>query len=123
MGGGEERDGPAVASSAWWRSTRTKVAAALASGFLLGSVGLASAGTLPDPVQEAAHSALGAVGVSVPPGHDRYNGPECGGRFANHGQYVKAHKGDTGAAKSRCGKPNRAGHGASDDATEGADAA
>src|SRR3954447_4619452 len=59
----------------WWRSTKLKVAAAAAGGFLIGSVGLASAGSLPAPAQDAAHSALGAVGINVPPGHDRYNDP------------------------------------------------
>lgn len=90
----------------WRRSSRLKVASALAAGFVLGSVGLASAGTLPGPAQDLAHTALGAVGVKVPPGHDRYNGPECGGTYANHGQYVRAHKGDPAAGRSPCGKPN-----------------
>ena len=91
-----------------WRTTRLKVAAATAGGFLVGSMGLASAGTLPNPVQDVAHSALGAVGISVPPGHDRYNGPECGGTYANHGEYVRAHPDDPAAGRSPCGKPNRA---------------
>ena len=83
-----------------WRSTKAKVAAGIAGGFLAGSVGLASAGTLPAPVQDVAHGALGAVGINVPPGHSRYNGPECGGTYANHGAYVRAHKGDPAAARS-----------------------
>ena len=91
-----------------WGTTRLKVAAAMAGGFLVGSMGLASAGTLPNPVQDVAHSALGAVGISVPPGHDRYNGPECGGTYANHGEYVRAHPDDPAAGRSPCGKPNRA---------------
>src|SRR5687768_5599784 len=81
----------------WLRTTKAKVAAGVAGGFLVGSMGLASAGTLPDPVQEVAHKALGTVGIDVPPGHDRYNGPECGGTYANHGQYVRAHKDDPNA--------------------------
>jgi len=89
----------------WWRSTKAKVGAGVAGGFFAGSFGLASAGALPAPVQEAAHSTLAAVGISVPPGHNRYNGPECGGTYANHGAYVRAHKGDPAAAQSRCGKP------------------
>lgn len=91
----------------WWRTTKAKVAAGVAGAFLAGSMGLASAGTLPAPVQDAAHTTLGAVGVHVPPGHDRYAGPECGGA-TNHGQYVRAHHGEAGAAASPCGKPNRA---------------
>ena len=65
--------------STWMHSTKLKVAAALAGGFMIGSVSLASAGALPDRAQDVARTALGVVGVHVPPGHDRYNGPECGG--------------------------------------------
>lgn len=90
---------------AWLRSTRLKVAAAFAGGFLVGGVGLASAGTLPTAAQDVAHDALSAVGINVPPGHDRYNGPECGGTYKNHGQYVRAQKGDPNAGQSPCGKP------------------
>ena len=79
----------------------------MAGGFMIGSVGLASAGALPGPAQDVAHSALGVLGVHVPPGKDRYNGPECGD-VANHGEYVDAHPDDPAAGKSPCGKPNRA---------------
>ena len=103
-----------------WRTTRLKVAAATAGGFLVGSMGLASAGTLPNPVQDVAHSALGAVGISVPPGHDRYNGPECGGTYANHGEYVRAHPDDPAAGRSPCGKPKR-GAGGGQPAAEASD--
>src|SRR4051795_3670962 len=74
----------------WLRSTKAKVAAAAAGGFMLGSVGLASAGSLPAPAQQAAHSVLGTVGINVPPGHDRYNDPTVcpGGPYRNHGAYV-----------------------------------
>jgi hypothetical protein len=89
----------------WWRSTKVKVAIGVAGGFAVGSFGLASAGALPGPVQDAAHTALDAVAVSVPPGHSRYSGPECGGTYANHGAYVRTHHGDPGAARSPCGKP------------------
>jgi len=92
----------------WWRSTKLKVAAGISFGFLAGSVGLASANALPSPAQGAAHDVLSTVGINVPPGHDRYNGPECGGTYANHGAYVRAHKGDPTAAQSKCGKPNGA---------------
>jgi hypothetical protein len=92
---------------AWLHSTKLKVAAALAGGFMIGSVSLASAGALPGPAQDVAHAALGVLGVDVPPGHDRYNGPECGGA-TTHGEYVDAHPDDPAAAKSPCGKPNRA---------------
>jgi hypothetical protein len=93
------------------RSVRLKVGAAALGGFLLGGTGLASAGALPAPAQDAAHHVFHAVGVSVPPGHDRYNDPAAcpGGPYANHGAYVRAHKGDPAAAQSRCGKPVVAG--------------
>jgi hypothetical protein len=93
--------------STWLHSTKLKVAAALAGGFMIGGVGMASAGALPGRAQDVAHAALSAVGVHVPPGHDRYNGPECDGA-TTHGQYVKAHPDDPAAATSPCGKPNRA---------------
>jgi hypothetical protein len=81
---------------------------ALAATMVVGSVGLAAADTLPDPVQQAAHDALGKVGVNVPPGQDRYNDPTAcpGGPYRNHGAYVRAHKNDPNAAQSPCGKPN-----------------
>jgi hypothetical protein len=91
----------------WLHSTKLKVAAALAGGFMIGSVGMASAGALPGRAQDVAHAALSAVGVHVPPGQDRYNGPECDGA-TTHGQYVKAHPDDPAAATSPCGKPNKA---------------
>jgi hypothetical protein len=90
----------------WLHSTKLKVAAALAGGFMIGSVSLASAGALPGPAQDVARAALGVFGVDVPPGHDRYNGPECGGA-TTHGKYVEAHPDDPAAAKSPCGKPNK----------------
>ncbi|MEY2415406.1 MAG: hypothetical protein QOH53_740 [Ilumatobacteraceae bacterium] len=91
----------------WLHSTKLKVAAAMAGGFMIGSVGLASAGALPAPAQDVARAALGAIGVDVPPGHNRYNGPECGD-VTSHGQYVDAHPDDPAAGKSPCGKPTRA---------------
>src|SRR5947207_10002219 len=94
----------------WWQSTKLEVAAAAAGGFLIGSVGLASAGALPAPAQDAAHTALGTVGINVPPGHDRYNDPaKCpGGPYRNHGAYVRAQPNDPNAGASPCGKPNKA---------------
>jgi hypothetical protein len=96
---------------------RWKVGVAFFAGLLLGGTGLATAGALPGPVQNVAHTTLSDVGVNVPDGHGpkRYNGPECGtdpqtGQpFKNHGQYVKAHKNDPNAGQSRCGKPVQAG--------------
>jgi hypothetical protein len=84
-----------------------KVAAATAGCVIFGSAGLAAAGTLPATVQDAAHTALGAVGVNVPEGHGRFNDPTIcpGGPYKNHGQYVKAHPNDPKAAQSPCGKP------------------
>jgi hypothetical protein len=84
------------------------VAAALA--FLASGAGLAAADSLPGPAQDVAHRALGAVGIDVPPGHDRYDDPvECpGGPYRNHGAYVRSHKDDPDAGRSPCGKPVRA---------------
>src|SRR5262245_41084775 len=84
---------------------RAGVIGALAATMVVGSVGLAAADTLPSPVQEVAHDALGKVGVNVPPGHDRYNDPTAcpDGPYRNHGAYVRAHKGDPNAAHSPCG--------------------
>ena len=98
------------------RAFKVKIAAAGLAGFLLGGGGLATAGALPSSAQGVAHSLFKTVGVKVPPGHDRYNGPECtGGPYANHGQYVRSHKGDPNASQSRCGKPTVAGQGGSSD--------
>ena len=79
------------------RATRAAVlVAALVGTMLLSGVGLAAADTLPDPVQEVAHTTLAKVGVHVPPGHERYNDPVVcpGGPYKNHGAYVRAHKDD-----------------------------
>jgi hypothetical protein len=99
------------ATAARARASHVKwVVAAAVAGFMAGSAGLAAADALPDPAQDVAHRVLGGVGVNVPPGHDRYHDPvECpGGPYANHGQYVRAHKGDPDAGTSPCGKPTRA---------------
>ena len=99
-------------------ATKLKVGAAFGIGILLGSAGLATAGALPGPAQGVAHTVLSGVGVHVPGGPQRYNGPECGGTYKNHGQYVRAHTRDPDAGQSRCGKPIQAGTGsASKDAT------
>ena len=83
--------------------------AALAATLLLSSVGLAAADTLPDSVQEVAHTTLAKVGVHVPPGHERYDDPVVcpGGPYENHGAYVRSHKHDPDAGASPCGKPVR----------------
>src|SRR5438067_1794493 len=91
--------------------SRTKLlSAAAVAAFVAGGVGLAAADVLPPSAQEVAHNALNAVGVHVPPGHDRYNDPTAcpGGPYANHGAYVRAHPNDPNAGKSPCGKPTRA---------------
>jgi hypothetical protein len=64
------------------------------------------AGSLPAPAQNVTHSTLANLGLEVP-SSPRYNDPVAcpGGPFANHGEYVKAHKGDPNAAQSPCGKP------------------
>jgi hypothetical protein len=100
-------------ASASRRSThRLRIVAAFAVGLLAGTSGLATAGALPNGVQEIAHTTLGSVGVNVPHG-DRYQGPECGGVVKNHGQYVRSQpKGSRAtAAASLCGKPLQAGNG------------
>jgi hypothetical protein len=97
---------------------RLRVTGAFAAGLLVGTTGLATAGALPAPVQQIAHTTLGAVGVDVP-GTDRVGGPECGDA-KNHGQFVRAadkgHRAE--AAHSDCGKPKSAvdGKGAGDTA-------
>jgi hypothetical protein len=108
------------------RGLPMKLVPAAAVVVVLGSgVGLAAADTLPAPAQDVAHRALGAVGLHVPPGHERFNDPaECpDGPYRNHGAYVKAHKDDPDAGKSRCGKPTHAGvdDESSDTAPPGAD--
>ena len=72
-------------------------------------MGLAAADTLPDSVQEVAHTTLAKVGVHVPPGHERYDDPVVcpGGPYENHGAYVRSHKNDPNAGASPCGKPIR----------------
>ncbi len=88
--------------------TRLKLLSAAAiAGFAAGGVGLAAADVLPAPVQDVAHNALDAVGVHVPPGHNRYNDPTVcpGGPYRNHGAYVRAHPNDPNAGASPCGKP------------------
>jgi hypothetical protein len=86
------------------------IVAASVAGFMAGSVGLAAADVLPAPVQDVAQHALDAVGVHVPPGHQRFNDPATcpGGPYANHGAYVRAHHDDPNAGKSPCGKPIQA---------------
>jgi hypothetical protein len=86
------------------------IVAAAVAGFVAGSVGLAAADVLPAPVQDVAHHALDAVGVHVPPGHQRFNDPVAcpGGPYANHGAYVRAHHDDPNAGASPCGKPLQA---------------
>jgi hypothetical protein len=88
---------------------KLRVAAAFFAGLLIGGTGLAAANALPASMQSVAHTTLSKVGVNVPPGHDRVTdgcGTDTSGQpFKNHGQYVKAHKGDPAAAQSDCGKP------------------
>ncbi len=100
-------------------STKVKVGAAFGIGILVGSAGLATAGALPGPAQGVAHTVLSTVGVHVPGGPQRYDGPECGGTYKNHGQYVRSHTQDPDAGQSRCGKPIQAGTGS--DSTDGPD--
>jgi hypothetical protein len=105
------------------RAVKLKVGGAFFAGLLIGGTGLATAGALPGPAQDAAHSALSTVGVNVPDGHQRYNNPaDCGAsaNYRNHGQYVKANKAKNPKAdQSRCGKPLVAGTGDGTNETEG----
>lgn len=94
---------------------KLKVGAALAGGFLLGSTGLAFAGALPTPAQDAASDALARVGISVPAGTERYFGEECvagddGSQARNRGQYLKQERAKgadalAAAKASDCGRP------------------
>ena len=89
---------------------KLQVAGALVAGLLIGSTGLAVAGALPDPLQDASSTALAKVKVDVPAGTERYDGPECEGTPRNRGQYLKQQRakgpGAFAAAKaSNCGKP------------------
>lgn len=83
---------------------RTMVAGGTLVAALISGTGIAAAaGTLPDPVQQAAHAALKKVGVKVPKGE-----PVACEDAVNHGQYVRSQpKGGaarSAAAKSDCGK-------------------
>jgi hypothetical protein len=99
---------------------KLRVAAAFLAGLLVGGSGLAAAGALPDPVQHAAHRTLDPLGIDVPD-PERYHGPECGDEVKkNHGAYVRD---DNDLAKSRCGKPVKAGTEDGDDGDEGEKAA
>jgi hypothetical protein len=99
---------------------RAAIAAAALTGFLAGSFGLASAGALPDGLQDRAQSVLEHVGVDVPPGHVRYNDPVVcpGGPYKNHGEYVRTHKDDPNAGSSPCGKPVNSVDGTGSDASD-----
>jgi hypothetical protein len=61
-----------TASRVWARPRfiKTKVASLAVAGTLLGTTGLAAAGVLPDPVQDAAHRILSTVGINVPSASD-----------------------------------------------------
>ncbi|HUP68325.1 MAG TPA: diguanylate cyclase [Acidimicrobiales bacterium] len=131
---------PSVAPAVPARSRRSRnpaVVAAFLGGLLLGGGSLASAatGTLPGPMQHAAHSVLARIGIPVPSGRAQHGtgtspaersverflddaGTPCtipgGSQFSGtHGQYVAAHPDDPStphderalAAKSRCGRP------------------
>lgn len=57
------------------RFGRLAVAMAAIVGFLAGSTGLAVAGALPDPAQDAAADVLSVVGLDVPAGKEGKRGP------------------------------------------------
>ena len=91
-----------------WRA----VALAAVAGFLVGSTGLAAAGSLPAPAQDVAHDVLDVVGIGVP--RSTEGCPE-GTSYRNHGEYVSAVEAAGGdvdaAAHSDCGKPTHAAKG------------
>lgn len=102
---------------------KLRVAGALVAGFFLGSTGLAFAGALPDPAQDAAQGAFARVGVNVPAGTERYQGAECGepeggGEWRNHGHYVRSQPeaAREAAGESDCGKPLQSLENGGDDA-------
>jgi hypothetical protein len=113
-----------VRPSSGRRISRLTLLVAATIAFVLASVGLAAADTLPDPVQEVAHNALAKVGLHVPPGHDRYNDPAVcpGGPYKNHGEYVRSHKDDPDAGASPCGKPVKSTTHADDETNDDANA-
>jgi hypothetical protein len=104
------------------RFQRLKVGAAFAAGIVLGATSLASAGVMGQTVQDKVADAAQHVNVNLPGGTERYGvgAAECPGYTpgTNHGQWVKAHKGDPDAAKSDCGKPVSAVNKSHDDANE-----
>jgi hypothetical protein len=52
------------------RASRIRLVAVVAAGTLLGTGGLAAAGSLPDPAQDIVADALARVGVALPGGSD-----------------------------------------------------
>jgi hypothetical protein len=67
-----------------WRR-RARVAGVVLAGALVGSTGLAFAGALPDPAQDAVADVLDRVGITVPAGHDA---PEPTDRPASTGKEI-----------------------------------
>lgn len=74
--------GPVTALGRKWstrsRFFKTKVASLVVAGTLIGTTGLAAAGALPAPLQDAASKVLAKVGISVPTsdGHPASSGEE-----------------------------------------------
>lgn len=65
-----DASGTPVPRKAHSRFFRTKVASLVVVGTLIGTTGLAAAGVLPAPIQDAASTALSKVGISVPSSTD-----------------------------------------------------
>ncbi|GIU84178.1 MAG: hypothetical protein KatS3mg008_0953 [Acidimicrobiales bacterium] len=101
---------PGSWASPWRRRLRT--AAAFAVGLLLGGTGLATAGALPGPAQDAAADVLSVFGLDVPRSTE---GCPAGKTYRNHGEFVSevaSSGGDAAeAARSACGKPLRGAEG------------
>lgn len=119
---------PALARDRKW--SMAKVAGIFTAGLFIGGTGLASAGALPDTVQDKVAVAAAKVGVDLPRGTARYTAAECGvdadGKpieWRNHGQYLKSLPKDQREAASAndCGKPLRSVGG--DDTSDADDAA
>ena len=90
------------------RFYRAKVTSLVVIGTLLGTTGLAAAGVLPDPVQDAVHRILSTVGIDVPSAHDHPNTGE--GSSVDTGDDQGDQAPDAGDAPGQSDQP----HGQSD---------
>jgi hypothetical protein len=113
------------------RYVRAKVIGVLTVGTLLGTSGMAMAGVLPAPVQDAAAKVLAKAGITIPAGHPASTGSTIS-QVATSTSSVGVAKGQeistiASGGKSEAGlhgkpswTPNGGGTGAGDDASDGA---